>query len=278
MPQTWPMMTRILILLAFCATFVAGQNAPASAQSYDLVVQADVLPGWRAENGQHTAAIRISLNPGWKTYWRAPGDAGIPPTFVWRGSKNIRDIQIAWPTPDVMDQNGMRSIGYHDEVILPVTITPNDPSKPIRLKSRMDIGVCRDICVPQRLTVTGDLGAEQTKRDGRIAAALADRPYSEKEAKVKQVTCRISPAKDGLDVLVKVKMPSAGGEEVAVIETNDPRVWVAEAATSRNGGTLTARTQMVHVDGKGFMLDRSAMRITVLGTSHAVDIHGCEAG
>ena len=153
---------------------------PASAQSYDRVVQAEVLPGWRMEDGHHMAAIRITLNPGWKTYWRAPGDAGIPPRFDWRGSGNLRNVDITWPTPEVFDQNGMRSIGYAQEVILPLRITPKRAGKPVKFKAHLNIGVCRDICVPQDIKVTASLPPDVTKRDPRIAAAMAERPLDRK--------------------------------------------------------------------------------------------------
>ncbi|MGX9351314.1 protein-disulfide reductase DsbD domain-containing protein [Shimia sp. W99] len=258
----------ITCLLLGLATF------PVHAQSYDGVVRAEILPGWRNSDGSHTAAIRISLNPGWKTYWRAPGDAGIPPRFDWGGSRNLRGLDITWPTPHVFQQNGMRSIGYKQELVLPVRITPKSADKPIRLKAHLDIGVCRDICVPQQITVKAEL-PPGGKRDARIAAALADRPLSGSEAGLRTVTCRLSPTRDGLKLTARIDMPSAGGTEVAVIETVDPEIWIAEGTAQRQGGTLVTETEMMHVEGKPFILDRSTLRFTVLGARHAVDIRGC---
>ena len=63
----------------------------------DEVVSASVLTGWRMENGHHMAALRITLAPGWKTYWRAPGEAGIPPRFDWTGSDNLSAVTVHWP-------------------------------------------------------------------------------------------------------------------------------------------------------------------------------------
>ena len=105
------------LLLALGTSLAA---VTAQAQSFDRVVQAEVLPGWRTENGDHMAALRITLNPGWKTYWRAPGDAGIPPLLDWSGSGNLESAEVTWPTPEVFSQNGMRSIGYTEELVLPV--------------------------------------------------------------------------------------------------------------------------------------------------------------
>ncbi len=248
----------------------------AQAQSYDHVVRADVLPGWRNADGSHTAALHLTLNPGWKTYWRAPGDAGIPPRISWNGSRNLTSVLVQWPTPTVFTQNGMRSIGYTEELVLPIQLAPSKPGEKIRLKAVLDIGVCRDICVPQRLNIRAELPA-QGARDARIAAALADQPLNRNEANVGTVTCALSPTQDGVALRATISLPSAGGTEVAVVETGNPEVWVAEGTTTRRGNTLVAETEMVHIDEKPFLVDRSELRFTVLGTNHAVDILGCSS-
>ncbi|MEJ6478965.1 MAG: protein-disulfide reductase DsbD family protein, partial [Octadecabacter sp.] len=104
-------MKRIALTLAA----LVALSVPAAADPMDGVAAFDILPGWRTDRGTHMVAVRISLAPGWKTYWRAPGDAGIPPQFQWDGSQNINAAQFHWPIPEVMNQNGMRSIGYHGD-------------------------------------------------------------------------------------------------------------------------------------------------------------------
>ncbi|MGR3713469.1 MAG: protein-disulfide reductase DsbD domain-containing protein [Shimia sp.] len=260
-----------LSVLAF-----ASISTAAHAQSFDRVVQAEVLPGWRNADGSHTAAVRITLNPEWKTYWRAPGDAGIPPRITWTGSSNLEAASVSWPTPVVFLQNGMRSIGYREEVVLPVQIAPQDAEKPTTLEAQLDIGVCRDICVPQTLTISAELPAAGT-RDARIAAAMVDQPLTAEEANVGEVLCDVSPTADGLRLTATITMPHAGGSEVAVIEAGDPHIWVAEGTAVRHGPVLVAQTEMMHVEDAPFELDKSAVRITVLGQSHAVDIQGCSS-
>ncbi|SEO74723.1 Thiol-disulfide interchange protein, contains DsbC and DsbD domains [Salinihabitans flavidus] len=267
------MIRHLLLLLTLFAMPVA-----ALSQSFDRVVQVEILPGWRNSDGSHMAALRFTLNPGWKTYWRAPGDAGIPPRFDWSGSSNLKGVEPIWPTPKVISQNGLRSIGYEQELILPLRLTPARAGAPISLDVEMDIGVCRDICVPSELTTRATLPRTGGTRDPRIAAALADRPYSEGEAGVRSATCTLRPTADGMHLSARIILPDTGGPEVAVIETADPRLWVAEPKTARQGDTLIAETELMHVDGEPFMLDRSGLRFTVIGGSRAVDIRGCTAG
>ena len=91
------------------AATLALLAAPALATTQDDVLSAQLRPGWQMENGGHMAAVELQLAPGWKTYWRSPGDAGIPPTFDWSGSDNVRSVRIHWPAPLVFDANGMQT-------------------------------------------------------------------------------------------------------------------------------------------------------------------------
>ena len=243
-----------------------------------MPVEGSVLQGWVHDDGSRTAALHLELAPGWKTYWRAPGDAGIPPRFDWRGSSNLGTIAISWPTPKVFDQNGMRSVGYENVLTIPLKITPNAAGKPVRLRARMELGICADVCIPHELSFDATIDAKETKPVPAIAAALAQRPYTASEAGVQSATCRFSPTNDGLRIEATVTMPSAGGSEYVVIEPGPGEIWVSEAETRRSGNQLTAVSEMIEVNGGTIALDRSAVRITVLGSAHAVDIQGCSGG
>lgn len=260
------------------AALLALIAAPLCAQQQGEVLDARILSGWQRADGKHVAALQITLKDGWKTYWRAPGDAGIPPSFSWKGSRNLSGVAISWPTPRRISQGGVAAIGYEHAVTLPLTLRPAQKGQPIRLVGEIKIGVCKDVCVPMTLKLSQDLPLGQTKPDPRIAAALADRPYSASEAKVGRVACDVSPAKDGLKLRAEMDLPRTGGQEMAVIETTNPQIWVAQPDISRKGNRLIAETEMYHVEGHSFALDRSGLRITVLGKNRAVEIQGCPAG
>lgn len=249
----------------------------AVAQGVDTLVQLEVLDGGQTASGTYQGALRLTLKDGWKTYWRAPGDAGIPPQFDWNGSGNIEDIAITWPAPHVFDQNGLRSVGYENQLVLPVEITPRNPAKPVRLRGEMDLGVCKDVCVPGQLNFDHTLDAE-AERNPAIAAALAQRPFSEREAGVAGANCVLTPTQDGMRIEAHITMPSAGGAEFAVIEPGNPMLWVSQPETERRGNILVASSEVISASGGPFALDRSEVRITVLGANHAVDIQGCSAG
>jgi DsbC/DsbD-like thiol-disulfide interchange protein len=259
---------------------IALVSAPAlqAGDAFEVPVSAEFLQGWVQPDGTRMAAVHLKLEPGWKTYWRAPGDAGIPPSFNWSGSRNLGAISVSWPTPKVFDQNGMRSIGYTNEVVIPLAISPLEKSEPVALELKMDIGICSDICVPHQVALAQILDTGTSKPTAKIAAAIAERPHSASEGGVTSAICNFEPTADGIRIEARVAMPSAGGTEVVVIEPGNAEIWVSEAETHRAGGALIARSDLVHVGGGQISLDRSRIRLTVLGASHAVDIQGCSAG
>jgi DsbC/DsbD-like thiol-disulfide interchange protein len=259
------------IALSACFALPAIARDPAP-------VAVEVLQGWELADSRRVAALRLILADGWKTYWRAPGDSGIPPQFSWNGARNIGDLQITWPQPKVFHDDGTRSIGYKGQLVIPLHIVPKRDGKPIRLKGRMDIGVCSDICAPFTLKFDTMLEAAGRTPTASIASAMASAPYSAKEAGVKAVTCRITPTQEGLQIEARVTMPSAGGREEAVIEAGQDAIWVSEPKTHRIGGQIVAVSQMYHSAGPAFSVNRSDVRITILGSSHSVDIRGCSAG
>ncbi len=260
-----------LALLSLTGPALAGGGMPKE------VVRGDVLPGWTTSDGTRMAAIRLTLAPGWKTYWRAPGDAGIPPTFDWTKSDNLGAIRYHWPSPDVFDAYGLRTIGYKDSLVLPVEIRPKRPGQPVRLRGEMQLGVCETICIPARVRFDAPLTG-QGQSDPAIHAALADTPLPARRAGVGAVECSLEPISDGLQLTARVKMPKLSGTEIALVETGDPRVWVSEPVSKRSGDTLTIRADLVPPTGKPLALDRSALRFTVLGRGKSVDIRGCTPG
>jgi DsbC/DsbD-like thiol-disulfide interchange protein len=253
------------------ALLVACLASPALAQSQEDVLQAQLLSGWRLAGGHYMAAVDLQLAPDWKTYWRAPGEAGIPPVFDWTGSENLKSVAFHWPSPKVITLNGMMSIGYLNELVLPVEVVAADPGKPVKLALKMDLGICHDICMPAHVALAASLQGAG-KPDDRIAAALAAGPKV-----VSGANCTVTPISDGLRLTAHIALPAQGRDETVVFETADPQVWVASSTTARQGPVLVSQTDLVPPAGAPFSLDRSAVTVTVLAADHSVEIHGCPA-
>ena len=134
-----------------------------------------IAPGGASADGSIRAGIEIVLEPGWKTYWRQPGDAGIPPYFDHSASKNVDELRIDFPAPKRFDDLAGITIGYKDSVVLPVVIKPKDPSAPVVLDLAVEYGLCEEICVPAsakvRLELDGATAADPAARQALDAFA-----------------------------------------------------------------------------------------------------------
>jgi DsbC/DsbD-like thiol-disulfide interchange protein len=269
---------RHMFKAAALTAFLCLLAAPGFAQSTQHVdsVDATLLPGWQTDAGRYMAGLQLMLAPGWKTYWRSPGEAGIPPLFNWSGSENLKSVRVHWPTPAVFQTNGLQSIGYHDHVTLPLEVTALDPSKPVRLHAVVDLGVCKDICLPASLDLTVDLNGPGTP-DPIIQSALAAQPKDAAKSGLESIACTVDPIADGLKITATLQLPNQGASETVAFETDQPEIWVAEAKTTRTGRQLISVTDMVPPTGAPFALDRSKIKLTVLAGSTAVEIHGCPA-
>lgn len=277
-----PILTRLWPLAAALALAAASAlplaRTAAAQTTPDRVVAIDMLPGWLAEDGVRMAGLRLRLEDGWKTYWRAPGEAGVPPQFDWSGSENLRAVRVHWPAPQVFDSYGLRTIGYAEEVVLPVELFPVDPAKPTRIDGRMALGVCQDICLPVTLDYDATFAADTPEAgSAAIRAALKARPRAG-AALGPPARCRVEPIADGLRLTVTLTLPDQGGDEAVVFEPGRTDLWVSEAEVLRRGGTLVAEADLVPPEGKPFALARGALRTTVLGRDGAAEYMGCEAG
>lgn len=268
-------MFRRPFLLAGLAVFAlaGGDMQP---EPYGKVVGGTALTGWRGADGAHYAALRLQLAPGWKTYWRAPGDTGIPPQFTWENTRNVAEVEVHWPVPQVFYVNGFRTIGYETEVVLPLIVAPARAGEDALLAGRVELGVCEEICIPVTLALELPLPAGRTTPDPRIEAALASAPLTAAEAGVSAIDCHISRIEDGMRLDALIEMPGAGTEEV-VVEYADKAVWVSEPQAARASGALKVSADLVPPEGQPFLLARADLVFTVFSEGSAVEVQGCEA-
>ena len=118
----------------------------------------------------YLAGVEVTLSEGWKTYWRMPGDAGVPPAFDWTGSANVASVNVLYPAPSRMHEGGAQTIGYKGSVLFPVEVVPKDPSQPVALKLNMEFGVCRDLCMPSEARLS--LALQPAAMSGEPASAI----------------------------------------------------------------------------------------------------------
>jgi DsbC/DsbD-like thiol-disulfide interchange protein len=158
LPAAHASSVRLLARAAVAACLALALPLPAapraSAESSPWVEsynsRARLLAGVVEAGGRRlVAGVEIRMAPGWKTYWRMPGDSGgVPPHLDWTGSANLAASELHFPAPGRLKDASGDAIGYKDSVVLPIEITASDPAKPVELRLALEYGICREICVP----------------------------------------------------------------------------------------------------------------------------------
>ena len=103
------------------------------------------------------AALVVELKPGWKTYWRDPGDAGVPPQFDLAGASNVHFSKLDFPAPERFEEGAAKSIGYKGPVSFPLTMAVQSPGAPSVIKATAFLGICEEICVPVKIEFALDV-------------------------------------------------------------------------------------------------------------------------
>jgi DsbC/DsbD-like thiol-disulfide interchange protein len=151
----------LTVCLAFAGACLAASpgESPWVGENYSKV---RLVSGTGAREGQYLVGVQIKLEPGWKTYWRMPGDSGVPPSFDWSASKNLKEAQVLYPAPHRFADASGTAIGYEDEVVFPVMVTPERPDEPVELKLNVDYGICKTLCIPNEANLNIELPRQST--------------------------------------------------------------------------------------------------------------------
>ena len=265
--------------LAVALLLAAAAQAPAARAVEPLpagVTSLRLVPGWLRDDGAHVAAVEITLSPGWHTYWRVPGASGVPPEFDWSDSENLKAVAYEWPRPQVFDSYGEPTIGYKGGLTLPVVLTPARPGAPVEASLALFFGVCKDICIPAEARIEARLDPDAPPQGrAQIERALAERPVDGAKAGV-TARCSLAASDGGGEITADIVSAQAdfGRDPTTVIEAGArPDLWIGPAATEARGDRLSAVARLDALAGA--VLDRGALRVTVLDADRAIDIRGC---
>lgn len=208
--------------VAMLAIFVFGLAAssaapPASALSSSWVpghkVKARLVAGRTtpSDGSKLMAFVEIVLEPGWKTYWRSPGDAGLPPSLDWSKSGNVASAEVQYPAPRTFTDKSGHTVGYEGTVFLPIAFTPKSPGEPVTLAVDAHYGICKDICVPVDAELKLDIPAGETALAPAAALVALDRVPRPQAGVI-----------DGDPVLVRGEARLDGEQPKMIVETRFP--------------------------------------------------------
>jgi DsbC/DsbD-like thiol-disulfide interchange protein len=170
--------SRPLSALCFMLACAPATGAHAASSGWHHVEGGSiriVTSGKPDGDGLLRGALEIRLKPGWKTYWRDPGAAGVPPTLTASAGGSDAAVEIGFPTPGRFDDGYAQSAGYDRPVALALTLRlPEDANPPARLQADVFLGVCETICIPVQATLSFEpgSGSEQPEHAAVVKAAF----------------------------------------------------------------------------------------------------------
>ena len=270
-------------MLATLAVFGLGRMTPAAADpaasAWFVTEQGSVrLIAAAPQTGAadtRRLGLEFRLAPGWKIYWRAPGDAGLPPHLDWAGSRNLAKAEIAWPAPQRFSAYGLETIGYEDAVILPISARLEQEDAPLSLRAALEYLTCKDICIPYEGVLSLDLpagGAESGSADRY--AELIERyarqvPGDAAASGIELIAARIVPGKSptlelSLASDAPLIAPDAFIEAPAGLAFGAPRV---QRAADRKSAILDIAVGETTPRG----LDGQRLRITIVDGARSLD-------
>ena len=107
--------------------------------------------------------LEYQMKPGWKTYWKSPGDGGFAQSISWENSTNVSNVNILWPTPFEFEILGLKSLGYQNDVIFPLEIEVEDEFKNAFLNLHVTFLICKEVCIPGDATVFLEIPSGEKK-------------------------------------------------------------------------------------------------------------------
>lgn len=205
----------VIFALVVAASSGAGQALAASSPWVQASkAKARLVTGGASEGaGSVQAFVEIELEPGWKTYWRTPGDAGgLPPSFDWSKSTNLASADVTFPAPQRFTDKSGSTIGYKNELVLPVMLKPERADAPISLVVGLSYGICKDICIPVEAELALEVPTDETNATPAEARQALDR--------VPRAQDKLAP---GDPVLVKATSVLDGAAPKITIEARFPK-------------------------------------------------------
>jgi DsbC/DsbD-like thiol-disulfide interchange protein len=218
--------------------------------------------------------IAVQLDPGWKTYWRTSGDSGVPPRFDFSKSDNIEAVTVLWPAPMKFDDGaGGFSLGYHDQVVLPLRIVPKSNDKPVTLRANIAYAVCEKICIPVEASTELSFASVASTEDSALFAALDTVPKPASIGDPNPLTIRDVKREGKSTVLVDVISPN--DKAVNLFVEGPTPDWGLPVPKLLEHGPPGIKRFTFELDGipPGTSADGAALKLTLVGSDRSYEFN-----
>jgi DsbC/DsbD-like thiol-disulfide interchange protein len=218
--------------------------------------------------------IAFQLQPGWKTYWRTPGDSGVPPRFDFSKSENIEAVTILWPAPTKFDDGaGGHSLGYKNQIVLPLRIVAKNADKPVTLRADINYAVCEKLCIPVEAIAELAFASVASTEDSALFAALDTVPKPASIGDPNPLTIRDVKRDGKSSVLVDVATSDA--REVSLFVEGPTPDWALPVPTLLEPSPPGVKRFSFELDGlpPGAKPEGASLKLTLVGGDRAYEFN-----
>jgi len=258
-----------------CAAAVARAGDDASPWNGDARSAVRLIAGGAAGSAGAAAqaGIEIRLKAGWHTYWRYPGDAGVPPRIDFADSQNVKSVTVLWPAPQRIVEEGLTAIGYTGDVIWPLAVVAQSPGKPVMLRLKLDYAVCEKLCVPAEGQAELTLAGTASPTNAALKAALARVPRKVALGEGSSLAIRsVHREGDAKRVIVDVAAPA--GAPLALFVEGPTAEWALPVPMAIDGAPSGLRRFAFELDGAppGAKYEGAAITLTAVAAEQAIEV------
>ena len=218
--------------------------------------------------------IALRLQPGWKTYWRNPGDSGVPPRFDFSNSDNIEAVTVLWPAPMQFDDGaGGHSLGYKGQVVLPLRIVAKNADKPVTLRAGISYAVCEKLCIPVEANAELAFASVASTEDSALFAALDTVPKPANVGDPNPITIR-DVKRDGKSAVV-VDVAASDSRDVSLFVEGPTPDWALPVPKRIEGGPPGVKRFTFALEGlpPGASPEGASLKLTLVGGERAYEFN-----
>jgi suppressor for copper-sensitivity B len=251
----------LLSIVAIISIFPNNSNALEGGWATAGQVRARLISGTETYGpaAAFLTAMEVQMGQGWHTYWRVPGDSGLPPRFDWSGSENVESVEVLWPMPQRMQELDLTVFGYKDSVTFPLMIKTKMQYADVKLRLKLDIMVCNEICIPESLSLALDV----TKGEGKAQPALRQ---------IESIIKRYVPGEDGTNG-VSINTVVLGPEAIAVSAISKQGFQNADIIVTVDEIAFTLKPEII-IDEQ----DKTRAMIKIPKPAEIADLNGFMTG
>jgi DsbC/DsbD-like thiol-disulfide interchange protein len=255
--------------------------------SFSFPARADDASAWQRDGhsavrllaGSRSGAVLLGgiafdLQPGWKTYWRTPGDSGVPPRFDFSKSENVEAVTVLWPAPTKFDDGaGGHSLGYHKQIVLPLRIVAKNPDKPVTLHADINYAVCEKLCIPVEASAELTFTSVASTEDSALFAALDTVPKPANVGDPNPLTIRDVEREGKSTVVVDVVTPDT--RNLSLFVEGPTPDWALPVPKLLEHGPAGVKRFAFELDGlpPGANPEGAALKLTLVGGDHSYEFN-----